>query len=567
VPREDGLHLSLQKKREILVNNIYGVDIDNQAVEVAQLSLYLKLLQDETPGSARQYFLDFEQQALLPSLSKNIVCGNSLIGTDISSGELFEPVEERKLNPMDFEDRFPQIFRRKTSGGELHEASPGELDHQTIGGMPLHGSYGKLSYKKSKKDKTAPPPALPESEYEGGFDAIVGNPPYRMLQPHNTSTETLAYLRRHYVAADFKIELFHLFLQRAVSLVKPGGFQSYIVPTTVLNNVYAESLRAWILNKCCIEQICVARGRVFADADVHTSVLVFRLEPEARKRNQNFVQTTAELGQEFANKPCFSGRTSQPTFAELPGCVWNILVNEQNKSLITRLTKDFSSLKKVAAINRGLITGDRDKYFANEKKTKDHVPIIAGSDVQRYFTRQPSEFVLFKRPKTSGGCWDKEVHFAPHKLVVRQICESPTASIVKTPLAVTGNIFTVRGASLENELFLLGIINSRLIEFFWKTMFADFKDSFPQVTIFSLEQIPIRVLDVSKPADKARHDKLVSLVEQMLAAQPQLARAQSDKDKDFYANKCAALDRQIDALVYELYGLTPDEIKIVEGTK
>jgi adenine-specific DNA-methyltransferase len=78
--REDGLHLSLQKKRDILVNNIYGVDIDNQAVEVAQLSLYLKLLQDETPGSTRQYILDFEQQALLPSLNKNIVCGNSLVG-------------------------------------------------------------------------------------------------------------------------------------------------------------------------------------------------------------------------------------------------------------------------------------------------------------------------------------------------------------------------------------------------------------------------------------------------------------------------------------------------------
>lgn len=240
-------------------------------------------------------------------------------------------------------------------------------------------------------------------------------------------------------------------------------------------------------------------------------------------------------------------------------------MNERNRSLISRLTKKFTPLKKVAAINRGLITGDRAKYFADKKKTKDHVPIIAGGNIQRYFTQKPSEFVLFKRPKTSGGCWDKEVHFASHKLVVRQIGENPTASIVKTPIAVTGNIFTIRGTSLENELFLLGIINSRLTEFFWKVMFADFKESFPQVTIFSLEQLPICTLDVSKPADKARHDKLVSLVEQMLAAKPQLAAAQSDKDKDFYENKCAALDRQIDALVYELYALTPDEIKIVEG--
>jgi hypothetical protein len=388
-----------------------------------------------------------------------------------------------------------------------------------------------------------------------------------MLQPHNTDEQTLAYFREHYVAADFKIEMFHLFLQRAVSLVRRGGFQSFIVPTTILNNVYAESLRKWLLDNCRIEQICVARGRVFADADVHTSVLVFRLETDNEKRNQNLVQSTAELSEQFAAKPRFTGQTKQETFSDLPGFVWNILVNERNKSLITRLTKKFTPLKKVSAINRGLITGDRAKYFADEKKTKDHVPIIAGSDVQRYFTRKPSEFVLFKRPKTSGGCWDKEVHFAPHKLVVRQICESPTASIVQTPLAVTGNIFTIRGASLENEMFLLGIINSRLTEFFWKTMFADFKDSFPQVTIFSLEQLPVCVLDASKPTDKARHDKMVSLVEQMLAAKPQLASAQSDKDKDFYENKCAALDLQIDALVYELYGLTPDEIKIVENAQ
>lgn len=219
----------------------------------------------------------------------------------------------------------------------------------------------------------------------------------------------------------------------------------------------------------------------------------------------------------------------------------------------------------MTAINRGLITGDRDKYFAATKKTKDHVPIIAGGDVARYLVAKSSEFVLFKRPKTAGGCWDGAVHFAPHKLVVRQICEKPTASILRSPLAVTGNVFTIRGSSLENELYLLGIINSRLMEFFWKTMFADFKESFPQVTIFSLEQLPIRSLDASNPGDKAPHDRMVALVGQMLAAQEQLAAARSDQDKDFYGNKCAALDRQIDALVYELYGLTAEEIKIVES--
>jgi hypothetical protein len=93
------------------------------------------------------------------------------------------------------------------------------------------------------------------------------------------------------------------------------------------------------------------------------------------------------------------------------------------------------------------------------------------------------------------------VHFAPHKLVVRQIGEEPTSSILKNPIAVTGNIFTVRGESLENELYLLGIINSKLAAFFWRTMFSDFKTSFPQVTIFSLAQLPIHTVTKDEARD------------------------------------------------------------------
>jgi len=80
-----------------------------------------------------------------------------------------------------------------------------------------------------------------------------------------------------------------------------------------------------------------------------------------------------------------------------------------------------------------------------------------------------------------------------------------------------------------------------------------------------MEQVPIRAIDAKNYADKARHDKIVSLVEQNLPAQKLAASAKSDKDTEFYGNKCAVIDHQIDVLIYELYGLTPDEIEIVEG--
>ena len=126
--QEDGtLRLSLRQRREILLNNIYGADVDSQAKEVAQLSLYLKMLEDETTASAKTYQFEM-REALLPSLNKNIVCGNSLIGWDILDGKLFETGDDRKLNPMSFENIFPEIMKA------------------------------------------------------GGFDAIVGNPPYVRIQ-------------------------------------------------------------------------------------------------------------------------------------------------------------------------------------------------------------------------------------------------------------------------------------------------------------------------------------------------------------------------------------------------
>jgi len=112
---------------------------------------------------------------------------------------------------------------------------------------------------------------------------------------------------------------------------------------------------------------------------------------------------------------------------------------------------------------------------------------------------------------------------------------------------------------------LLGLLNSQVMRFILKQICDKVQGGFYRLKMIYIDQLPVRVIDLTKPTDKARHDKLVSLVEQMLAAKPQLACAQSDKDKDFYENKCVGLDRLIDALVYNLYGLTDDEIKIVEG--
>jgi hypothetical protein len=116
--------------------------------------------------------------------------------------------------------------------------------------------------------------------------------------------------------------------------------------------------------------------------------------------------------------------------------------------------------------------------------------------------------------------------------------------------------------------YLLSLLNSRLMSwYFLRLSNIAQRDDFPKIVLKETRTLPIRPIDFANAADKARHDRMVELVEQMLAAKKQLAAAQSDKDKDFYTNRCDGLDRQIDALAYDLYGLNSDEIKIVEGTR
>ena len=600
--REDGLHLSLQKKREILVNNIYGVDIDNQAVEVAQLSLYLKLLQDETPGSTRQYILDFEQQALLPSLNKNIVCGNSLIGTDILSGELFEPVAERKLNPMNFEDRFPQIFRRRrgddsqtslkdksetphvvsydSGGGELRDAPPGQLDY-TVPGVPLHGSF---SYKKSKKDKTIPPPVQPESEYEGGFDAIVGNPPYDVMEKERGESSWPHYILAGYgkqksnyeSALGGKLNLFRFFVVRMLELVHPGGRVGMIIPMALLADISCAATRRHLLFNAqniladCFPQKDNASRRVFLDAKLSTAVITgtkSRTIPASDAQIQVKVYPWNKFDDTF--RECL---LRFPEFSQLDPVNTPVPLVDANQWSVCRKLLGLSSVVRLGEVSdfqvtRGEINQTIFREFISENSS--HARLLKGVEVSRYgFNKELQQGhrewldeKRFLKSNSERPC-SKKRRIATQRITGVDERLRIVAAIMDAPayFADSTNSIVIKNGSPYRLEYLLGLLNSKLFQ--WRFRLTSSNNN---VGTNELESMPFCKINFDDLADKAQHTRMVSLVEQMLAAKPQLARAQSDKDKDFYTNRCDGLDRQIDALVYDLYALTPAEIKIVEG--
>ncbi|HKN88483.1 MAG TPA: Eco57I restriction-modification methylase domain-containing protein, partial [Nitrospiraceae bacterium] len=180
------------------MNNIYGVDIDSQAVEVTKLSLLLKVLEGESDETLKRQ-LSFVKERALPDLGRNIKCGNSLIGPDYFSGQLLPDEDEmRRVNPFDWKSEFPEIIR------------------------------------------------------VGGVDAVIGNPPYVRQEALSNFKD---YLSSRYEAFDGVADLYAYFMERSVCLLREGGRFSFIVSSSFLRTTYGKPLRRTLKKHAAVLRI------------------------------------------------------------------------------------------------------------------------------------------------------------------------------------------------------------------------------------------------------------------------------------------------------------------------
>ncbi|NID11549.1 type IIG restriction enzyme/methyltransferase [Fibrivirga algicola] len=581
------------EKQTIIENCLFGVDINPNSVKICRLRLWIELLKNA-------YYTDksgFTELETLPNIDINIKQGNSLLSkfsltedlSDVFRKQKFSlrtykdavaaykeaKSKEAKADLLRFINEIKSQFRETVSNRDPKRKKIADLRGQRVllaNNIDMFGNPIKdpklvaveiirtekyieqieaeiaaiennASYRGSFEWRFEFPEVLNDKGDFVGFDAVIGNPPYKMIQPHNTSENEIALMRKSFEIADFKIDLFHLFYQAGVNILISNGLLSYITPSSLLNNVYVSKLRKWLIDRNQVILIGVAEQKVFADADVHTAIFMFHKCSEVKP---NFrIKLTTELEIAIQGEEKFR-EIEQIKFGSDINGIWNLLVDESNYQIIHKINA-FTPLSKLAVINRGLITGDRNKYFSASQLDIRYVPILTGGDIFRYRNNEPAEYVLFIKPKTSGGCWDRAVHLSTHKICIRQIGKEPTATLISHPYAVTGNIFTVIAQSEKLESYILGLINSKLIKYYWTIMFSDFKDSFPQVTIASISQIPV------PNNNQPLQDQITVMVNQILTV----------KAANLAANT-SALEGEIDQLVYALYGLTGEEIAIVE---
>ena len=515
-------------ENSILENNLYGVDINEESVEIAQLALWLR-----TAKPHRK----------LNTLSGNIKCGNSLISDPAIAGD----------KAFNWQEQFPQVFER------------------------------------------------------GGFDVVIGNPPY--VRPHYLNDKTKQYLWDVFPSYERKADLYVCFMETAIKLVKQNGLTSFIVSDGWLRLDSFEKIRKFILQNTSVLQIVDFTNDVFDSATVKTCIFVLN----KGLKDKNIVQSA--IVDEKADLANIDYRfISQEAFNTTYKNVFDLSIDEYSSALKKRIQTSSKPLGELFSLAFGLKTGDDERFLTfNPSISSDCRKLVRGADVNRwtidfkgeYVIYQPEQMRLnritarpgtserFEQPKvlvrdTGGGLmatYDDSSFYAKDVIIIED--DGKSTIVLKALTAILNSIllrwyYETTFPTLHvqrNELASLPIPNLVNIEEFSSfsdTMLSLHKQLQEKRSRF-LRRLSENVEGVKITSALQTFDQLdfKAFVAELKKQKIKLSLTQQDEWEDYfnqYADACqqlktqiAATDGEIDRRVYELYGLTEEEISIVEG--
>jgi len=546
--------LTINGRKRILLNNIYGVDIDSQAVEVTKLSLLLKVLEGEDEQTLSSQLFLFKVR-VLPDLSDNIKCGNSLIGSDFYDGKqltLLDEEEMYRVNAFDWDKEFPEIMQA------------------------------------------------------GGFDAVIGNPPWGA----DFKEDELEYHRQANKEIIVRmIDSFMYFVYQGCKKLSKKGSFGMILPDVILYQKDNKKLRDVILKNFKINFV-LNMGDVFKKVTRPSSILIFE-----KNSSSGMIEIADFSKVDKANKPSLIldashfGRVNQKSLFNIPGSLFitsnpeKYRIWEKANSLAHKLLEE---LVDEDGIQRGVSPDLKEAFLVDTEiasqyqleKFKLKRVLTGGIQVKRYFINHPDLWLIYttrtdnfkdlpnicayinqfkdkitckevkqkKHPLYSLHRPRKEHIFLKQQKLLGVITEDEIVVALddKQTYATDGlYLFGVR--EFVNVNYLMGILNSRLFVFTYRLLSLEKGRVLAQVKPTTLSKLPIRDIDFNNPTDKACHDKMVELVGRMLDLHKQLAEAKMPQAQTLLKRQLEATDRQIDRLVYELYDLTEEEIKVVES--
>jgi len=465
--------LPFKQKERVLLNNIFGVDLDTRAVEIAQLNLLLKIA---------------EKKQRLPLLQQNIRCGNSLIDD--------EKVAEDKA--FEWGEKFKQIMD------------------------------------------------------EGGFGVVIGNPPY--IRNTELPDGDKKYYNKKYISAYEQYDIFVLFFEIGIKLLKNGGYLGFITSNKFLASDYGQKLRDVILKNCKIVSLVdVSYLKIFKDASTYPVITILQKEPNEtnRKNNEILFQKISKIEDLRSSKNVI--KIKQSKF--LKGTDNRLLedVGSVKFPLVKKIDEGSTKLKELFTCQRG---SPKNKIKTLNETSKNSVHCVISRDVDRY---------TYKISKSLFVVSDLQDKVLPkEKILLPRTVLSLKAAYDKGGTFVMDRIYyLIPKKSKHIDLkFVTSTLNSKLIDFYYKVNFGTTHvgGGYLDLRGTQIVELPIKII----PEHQQR--PFIEIVDKMHSLNKRLNEIGDKKtdERQRIEEEIKKTDAEIDEQIYKLYGITGEEKKIIE---
>jgi hypothetical protein len=547
---------SYEFKRRCIEHSLYGVDIDPGAVEIAKLRLWLSLVVDEE---------DIKTIKPLPNLDYKIVCGNSLLGVEKSLLNEFLYKDLERIKPLYFNETVPakKLEYKRQIDDLINQITNGrkEFDFEIYFSEVFH-------------DKN-------------GFDVVIGNPPY---VSHDRITIKKSILQVHYSSYEPFADLYCYFIEKGIKLQNKSGLIAFITSNSYLRSDYGLNLRKLLKKENELLGIVnLDDAQIFEDAIVNVAIL-FATNKIFRRQcyifNQSFTDTLDNF-QKFIDANLYY--YEQRLFSDKS---WNLA--EPDKLIIQqKIEKSGKTLEQLGVkIRLGLATGDNNAFIIDEVKRKELIkinrknseiikPILRGRDIFRYAYKSPNLYILltrnginvqkeypdiykyldgfgqpFKKRGAQGQHWTNLRataffdDFKKQKIVWIELTDIGRFAICTEELYLLNSAYFLIPPPEFDIKYLLGLLNSKII-YFYLGLIAETSGMGVNRWINNY----VKQFSIPHPTHK-QQQSIVNLVDRIL----------TEKNADFQSDT-SMLEKEIDLFVYQLYGLTKDEIYLIENSK
>lgn len=514
-------NLTSAEKKKILLNNIFGVDIDVNAVEVTKLSLLLKCMEGETANSISQQYQLWHER-ILPTLDNNIKSGNSLVDVDYYDA-VIDFGEEKKIKPFSWHKAFPEVFN------------------------------------------------------QGGFDFIIGNPPYvfgRDWKALGITDEMKSYLGNKFNSSPYQLDLFSIFMEQAFNLVKENGYTSFIVPNVWLNNTYSASTRKFIIQNSSELTLIDPLEKVFEGITVDTIIYISQRGSSKNLKNIEIEKLSISETFHFQSLPAHDYENGISPISTA------ITTNES--SIIQKVIEKGKPLSNYAEITRGVhpyrlggygksafsdscqtqLDIDKRPYHTNIS-TEGFRPFIYGKNLKRFEPIRATEYVKY-------GKWLAEPRdpkfFEGDRIYSRKILgKKLVLTIEKTDSIADQQIYITKPFNDTLKIgYLAALMGSKLLSFFIRKYYNEVNDTFPQIKVSQLKSLPIINIDPDNTGAIENYNAIVSLIEQLCESKKEILDVKLQDRISQINNRIDHIENKLNHLIYNLYGLTAHEIEIIE---